>query len=97
MQGFDLRYDKKPYDRLLKVTRRELYRDGDWRLCERWGWHDNQRCLSILAWCWSRSGERSLAVIDYGESRSQAHVHLPWTDLAGVPVAPYGTAVWRHP
>ena len=30
------------YDRLLKATRSDLFRNGEWRLCERSGWPDNQ-------------------------------------------------------
>ena len=40
------------YENLLKETSRDLFRNGDWRLCERSGWPDNQSCQNILTWCW---------------------------------------------
>ena len=40
------------YGRLLKATNRDVFRNGEWRLCERSGWPDNQSCQNILAWCW---------------------------------------------
>ena len=54
------------YGRLLKATSREVFRNGEWRLCERSGWPDNQSCLNVLAWCWVKDDERYLVVINFG-------------------------------
>ena len=54
------------YERLLKATNRDVFRNGDWRLCERSGWPDNQSCQNILTWCWVKDDERSLIVINFG-------------------------------
>ena len=69
------------YQKLLEETGGELFRNGDWRLCERSGWPGNQSCQNILAWCWSRDGERALIVVNYTEVTSQALVRVPWDEL----------------
>ncbi|MFZ4535457.1 hypothetical protein [Propionivibrio sp.] len=71
------------YARLLKETNQDVIRNGAWRLCERSGWPDNQSCLNILAWCWSKGDERTLVIINYGQQTAQAWVHLPWDGLSG--------------
>jgi hypothetical protein len=71
------------YERLLKATRRDVFRTGTWRLCERSGWPDNQSCLNVVSWCWGKDGERYLVAINYGQEASQARVHVPWDELRG--------------
>jgi len=69
------------YGRLLKATNQDLFRDGDWRLCERSGWPDNQSYQNLLAWCWVKDNERALIVVNYGPAPAQGRVRLPWDDL----------------
>ncbi|HUJ18011.1 MAG TPA: alpha-amylase family glycosyl hydrolase [Nitrospirota bacterium] len=71
------------YGRLLKETNRDIFLNGEWRLCERSGWADNQSFLSILAWCWASDKERCLIVINFGQETSQARVQMPWDELRG--------------
>jgi hypothetical protein len=71
------------HERLLKQVTRDLFRDGEWRLCERSGWPDNQSHLNVLAWCWEKGGERAVVVVNFREEASQARVHVPWDDLRG--------------
>ena len=71
------------YDRLLKGTNRDLFRKGAWGLCERSGWPDNQSCLNILTWCWVKEDERALIVVNFGQERAQALVHVPLDELRG--------------
>lgn len=71
------------YRRLLKETNREVFRNGDWRLCERSGWPDNQSCQNILAWCWTKDKERYLIVTNFSDKTSQALIGMPWEDLRG--------------
>ena len=71
------------YERLLKETNRDVFRNGEWRLCERSGWPDNQSCQNILAWCWVKEDERYLVVINFRQEAAQARVHLPWDELRG--------------
>jgi len=69
------------YRRLLKAVTREVFRNGEWQLCERSGWPDNQSCLNVLAWCWVKDNERWLVVLNWGPQAAQARVHLPWDGL----------------
>jgi hypothetical protein len=71
------------YGRLLKEVRRDLFRNGEWRLCERSGWPDNPSCRNILAWCWAKDEERSLVVVNFSGGTSQALVRVPWDELRG--------------
>jgi hypothetical protein len=71
------------YGCLLKAVRRDVFRNGAWRLCERTGWPDNQTFRNLLAWCWVKGEERALVVINYGREAAQARVHVPWDELRG--------------
>ena len=55
------------YGCLLKATNLDVFRNGEWRLCERSGWPDNQSYRNLLAWCWVKGEERYLVVINYGQ------------------------------
>ena len=71
------------YQRLLKGTNQEIFRNGTWRLCERSGWPDNESFLNILAWCWAKDNEHCLIVINFRDGTSQARVQVPWDELRG--------------
>jgi glycosidase len=71
------------YERLLPTVSRDVFRDGEWRLCERSGWPDNQAFRKVLAWCWAKEDERYLVIINFGQDAAQARVHVPWDDLDG--------------
>ena len=71
------------YDRLLKGTNRDVVRNGEWRLCERCGWPDNQSFQNLLTWCWSKEDERYLVVINFHQDVAQARVRVPWDELRG--------------
>jgi hypothetical protein len=71
------------YGRLLKETDRDLFRNGEWRLCERSGWPDNQSCQNILTWCWVKDEERYVIVVNFTDGIAQARIHLPWDELRG--------------
>ena len=75
------------YRRLLAATASDLFRNGEWRLCDRTGWPDNQSCQNILAWCWIKDDQRSLIVVNLADAPTQARVRTPWNDLTG--------ATWR--
>jgi len=75
------------YARLLNAVNREIFRHGDWHLCERSGWPDNQSCLGLLAWSWQHGDERYLVAINYQRRSAQGRIHLAWSDLKG--------KVWR--
>ena len=67
--------NKRAVDQVLK--------EGEWRLCERYGWPDNRSYLHLVAWGWRLGEERRLIIVNLSEYRSQALVPLPWEDLAG--------------
>jgi glycosidase len=71
------------YDRLLHEVNQDALRNGEWRLCERSGWPDNQTCQNILAWGWIKEDERYLIVVNFSDHSAQAHVYLPWNELRG--------------
>ncbi|NTW60202.1 MAG: alpha-amylase [Nitrospirae bacterium] len=71
------------YQKLLKAVDRDIFRNGEWRLCERSGWPDNQSFLNILAWCWAKDNERFLVIINLGQDTSQARIQVPWDELRG--------------
>jgi hypothetical protein len=71
------------YARLLKAVNCELFRGGEWQLCDRSGWPDNQTCQNILAWCWIKGDERCLIVINWGPDAAQVRVRVPWDELRG--------------
>jgi len=71
------------YERLLKKVTRDVFRNGEWRLCERSGWPENQSHLNVLAWCWAKGDERQLVVVNFRQEASQARVHVPWDELRG--------------
>jgi hypothetical protein len=73
------------YHALLQALRSADFRDGEWTLCERTGWPDNDRYLNVVAWCWQQGVDRHLIVVNLSGARSQAQVRLPWGDLAGRP------------
>jgi hypothetical protein len=71
------------YERLLKGINGDVFRNGEWRLCERNGWPDNQSCQKILTWCWAKNEERYLIVINFSQEAAQARVRFPWDELRG--------------
>jgi Alpha amylase, catalytic domain len=71
------------YGKLLKAIDAPVFRDGQWRLCERSGWPDNSSYLNLVAWCWANDDARYLVIVNLSESRSDALVQAPWSDGAG--------------
>jgi hypothetical protein len=69
------------YGRLLKEIKRDVLRNGEWRLCERSGWPDNQSCQNILAWWWVKDDGRYLVVVNFSDGTVQGRVHGPWDEL----------------
>jgi hypothetical protein len=71
------------YGRLLKETTRDIFRNGEWRLCERSGWPDNQSFRNIFAWCWVKDEERYIVVVNFSDRTAQARVQVTWDELRG--------------
>jgi len=71
------------YQKLLQTVSSEGFRNGEWRLCEKSGWPDNQSCKNLVAWCRRSAAERWLIIVNLSSARSQGRVLLPWDDLSG--------------
>jgi glycosidase len=71
------------YRRLLKALNRPDLAEGEWRLCERNGWPDNQSHRNLIAWCWRLGEARHLIVVNLSEFSSQGLIKLPWNELGG--------------
>jgi hypothetical protein len=70
------------YRTLLFAVNRPDLASGEWRLCERSGWPDNQTHRNLLAWCWRQAEERHLIAINLADCSSQGLLKLPWEELA---------------
>jgi hypothetical protein len=71
------------YGRLLQGIHHDVFRYGEWRLCEKGGWPDNRSCENILTWCWVKDEERYVIVVNFSGGPSQALVWVPWDGLRG--------------
>src|SRR5262249_33132174 len=65
------------YRKLLKAIDHEVFREGQWSLCERTGWPDNASFQNLVAWSWLRGAERYLIVVNLSDWPSQALVRVP--------------------
>ena len=68
------------YRKLLQAVDTDTFREGEWRLCERDGWPDNQSHLNLVAWCWRHNEERYLIVVNLSGYPSQGLVRIPWKE-----------------
>lgn len=67
---------------LMEAVNRPVFRDGDWSLCVRTGWPDNQSFRNLVAWTWRKDEERYLIAVNLSELPVQAQIQVPWADLA---------------
>jgi hypothetical protein len=70
------------YHRLLRAVADSGLREGEWELCACEGWPDNDSHRRLVSWCWATAAARHLVVVNLSGGRAQAHVRLPWSDLA---------------
>ncbi len=71
------------YEKLLQAVNQPAFREGQWSLCERTGWPDNQSFQNVVAWNWLKGDERYLVVVNLGDSPAQARVKVPWAYAGG--------------
>jgi len=71
------------YQKLLKAVNSKAFREGEWQLCERSGWPDNQSYKNLVAWCWSHGNERYLIILNLSDARAQGRVLLCGDELSG--------------
>ncbi|MBV8846647.1 MAG: alpha-amylase [Bryobacterales bacterium] len=66
------------YAKLLHAIDSPIFRQGEWSLCERAGWPDNQSFQNILAWTWIYGQQRRLIVVNLSGRQAQARVRVTW-------------------
>jgi hypothetical protein len=71
------------YVNLLAAINAPIFRGGEWRLCERSGWPDNQSCQNLVAWSWVNDDDRRLIAVNLSDSVVQARVRVPWEEVRG--------------
>jgi len=73
------------YDRLVRVLRQAVVRDGQWQLLECTpAWEGNWTWDCFVAFAWrGPPGERLLVAVNYAPNQSQCYVRLPFADLDG--------------
>ena len=71
------------YEKLVREVNVPIFRNGEWRLCERTGWPDNSSFLNLVAWSWTDAESRYLIVVNLSDRRSQGRVRTPWEDVQG--------------
>jgi len=71
------------YVKLLAAINAPIFRDREWKLCERNGWPDNSSFQNLVAWSWINNDDRRLIVVNLSESAVQARVQVPWTEVRG--------------
>ena len=71
------------YRKLLAAINSSVFREGEWSLCERYGWPDNSSFENIVAWHWRRDPEQYLIVVNLSANAAQAHVKVNCEELRG--------------
>jgi Alpha amylase, catalytic domain len=71
------------YYKLLKAINAPAFREGEWHLCERSGWPDNQSHLNLVAWYWRKDDNRYLIVVNLSGASAQALVRILRDDVRG--------------
>jgi hypothetical protein len=68
----------------LRAVADAQLRSGDWCLCERARWSDDDDSHhDLVAWRWASSDARHLVAVNLSPVRAKGRVRLPWGDLAG--------------
>ena len=71
------------YKKLLKSIDSPVFRNGQWKLCDRKGWPDNGSYQNLVAWTWASNDERYLIAVNLSDSAVQARIIVPWSDASG--------------
>lgn len=71
------------YDKLLAAVNAPIFRDGDWKLCDRSGWHDNPTFQNLVVWNWVKDDDRRLIVVNLSDRTVQARVQVASSEVPG--------------
>jgi hypothetical protein len=67
--------------------RRTEARDGAWRLLDcQAAWEGNPTWDRFIAFSWDTPDRRLLVAVNYGPTRGQCSVQLPWAPIGGRPL-----------
>jgi len=73
----------KHYDKLLTIVSADIFKYGNWSLCESISaWDGNDSFQNILAWKWNYKSENILVAVNYSDKICSCKVKL---DLTGYP------------
>lgn len=74
---------QKHYEKLLHITREDVFKKGEWTLLEpEKSWYNNETYQNLLAWEWRYGRDRRLVVVNYSEVLSTCRIKL---ELNGFP------------
>lgn len=79
-------FDRDLYDfytALLDAVSRPIFHDGEWSLCDRTGWPDNDSFRNLVAWSWVQGDEHYLIVVNLSDRCARARIQVPWGEAAG--------------
>jgi hypothetical protein len=71
------------YTTLLEAINRPVFHDGEWTLCDRTGWPDNESFRNLLAWTWVHDDEHFLIAANLSDQPSEARIVVPWAEVGG--------------
>jgi hypothetical protein len=71
------------YAIVLEAINRPVFQEGQWSLCDRTGWLDNESFRNLVAWSWVQGDERYLIAVNLSDRPVQARIQVPWADVGG--------------
>jgi len=66
---------------LLRAICDDVFKTGEWHLCECRGWPDNPSHRNLVAWCWRLGMDCRIVSVNLSDSPSQGLVRLSWEDM----------------
>ena len=74
------------YSRLLHITKRDIFKEGEWSLLKTQpAWDGDKTYSHILAWMWKKTEERVVVAVNYSVRLSTCRIQLN-TPLEAEPV-----------
>jgi len=70
------------YDRLLRITKRTIFKTGQWRLLETHpAWQGDESYACILAWLWQDGEENVMVAVNYSDHVATCRIRINVRDL----------------
>jgi hypothetical protein len=66
------------YRALVDTVNTDVFRSGQWSLCERTGWPDNPSFQNLVSWSWTLDDQRYLIAINLSDHPAQGLIEIPW-------------------